>query len=101
MPKNVTDEFMQAIREMEDHLDGKVVPVRVSHVEVPPVVDVRSIRERTGLSQPQFAARYGFSVATLRDWEQGRRQPDRTARVLLTVIAKNPKAVEEALTAAE
>ena len=55
--------------------------------------DVRSLRERYGLSQPKFAALMGISVATLRNWEQGRRQPEGSARVLLRVVARHPSAV--------
>jgi putative transcriptional regulator len=71
----------------------------------PAAVDVRAIRARTGLSQPQFARRFGFSVAAVRDWEQGRRQPEAAARVLLLVIARRlaiarrPEVVDEVLAA--
>jgi putative transcriptional regulator len=66
-------------------------------LHVPKRVDVKAIRKRAGLTQPAFAARYGFSVGAVRDWEQGRRRPEASARVLLTVIDKNPRAVDEAL----
>jgi putative transcriptional regulator len=52
------------------------------------------------LSQKEFAARYGFSIDSIQNWEQGRRVPDRPARILLAVIAHDPKAVERALLAA-
>jgi putative transcriptional regulator len=57
------------------------------------VPDVKSIRRNYGLSQEQFAALLGISVATLRNWEQGRRVPEDPARVLLQVAAKHPEAV--------
>jgi putative transcriptional regulator len=69
-------------------------------VWVPEYVDVKALRARLGLSQAGFAARYGFSVAAVRDWEQGRRRPEASARVLLTVIDREPEAVERALSAA-
>ena len=69
-------------------------------VHVLPDIDVAAIRKRLGLSQAKFAERFGLSPATLRDWEQGRRRPDRTARTLLTVIDRDPEAVTRALTAA-
>jgi putative transcriptional regulator len=50
-----------------------------------------------GLSQAQFAAKFGFPPATLRNWEQGRSRPDAPTRVLLAVIAKHPEAVEDVL----
>jgi putative transcriptional regulator len=65
---------------------------------VPPP-DAKAIRKTTGLSQTDFASRFGFDVSALRDWEQGRRTPDRAARVLLAVIQYEPKAVESALAA--
>jgi putative transcriptional regulator len=50
-----------------------------------------------GLSQAQFATKFGFPPATLRNWEQGRSRPDAPTRVLLAVIAKHPEAVEDML----
>ena len=78
---------------------GEDVPVRVTMVSVErvPVVDVRSVRQKLGLSQSRFAARFGFTAATVRNWEQGRTQPDGPARVLLAVIAHHPDAVDDAL----
>lgn len=66
---------------------------------VPPVAprSIRAIRRRLGLSQKQFADRYGFSVDTIRNYEQGHRQPTGPARVLLQVIANEPDAVTRAL----
>ena len=65
---------------------------------VPPP-DAKAIRKATGLSQLEFAWRYGFDVTAVRDWEQGRRTPDRAARVLLAIIKYEPRAVERALAA--
>lgn len=70
-----------------------------ARVMVPADVDVRAVRQALGLSQEVFAARFGFALGTLRNWEQGRRQPDGPTRVLLTVIAKEPAAVARALSA--
>ncbi len=70
-------------------------------VESPPAtVDVRAIRDRTGLSQTNLARRFGFSAGAVREWEQGRRQPEAAARVLLLVIASRPEVVDEVLQAA-
>jgi putative transcriptional regulator len=73
----------------------------VPPAEVPAEVDVRAIREKLKLSQPEFAARFGFTAASVRQWEQGRRRPHGPARVLLTIIAKEPNAVRRALEAVE
>ncbi|MEI9972337.1 MAG: helix-turn-helix domain-containing protein [Ignavibacteriota bacterium] len=70
--------------------------VRVTLVHVPEV-DVRKVRTKMGLSQAQFATKFGFPPATLRNWEQGRSRPDAPTRVLLAVIAKYPEAVEDVL----
>ncbi len=78
---------------------GENVPVRVTLVRIErrPIVDVRSLRQKLGLSQSEFAARFGFMPATVKNWEQGRTQPDGPARILLAVIAFHPDAVEDAL----
>ena len=59
--------------------------------------DVQVVRAKLGASQAEFALMIGVSVATLRNWEQGRRTPDGPALALLRVAARNPKAVVEAL----
>lgn len=61
------------------------------------VPDVARIRADLGLTQQQFAARFGLPLGTIRDWEQGAHLPDRAAQILLRVIASDPKAVERAL----
>ena len=66
-------------------------------VYVPQRSDVRAVRRKLGLSQAGFAARFGVSPATVRNWEQGRRRPEGPARVLLTIIDREPQAVERAL----
>lgn len=60
-------------------------------------IDVKTIREKTGMSQQQFCSTFGISLGTLRHWEQGLRTPRGTAKVLLRVIEHNPKAIIEAL----
>jgi putative transcriptional regulator len=57
-------------------------------------IDVRALRARLGLSQAQFAARFGFGLKTVQDWEQDRRKPTGPARVLLNMIASSPRTVE-------
>jgi len=58
---------------------------------------VRIIRRALGLSQEEFAARYHIPIGTLRDWEQGRVEPDKAARAYLKVIAREPDTVRDAL----
>lgn len=69
-------------------------------VHVPEQIDVRTIRTKLGMTQEEFAARFGFSVNTLRHWEHGRRQPEGPTRAYLLVIDRAPRAVEKALRAA-
>ena len=64
---------------------------------IPPVVDVRNVRDALGLSQKDFASRFGFSVASVRNWEQGLREPEGPARLLLALIQQNPQYVEREL----
>ncbi len=61
-----------------------------------PAPDVRRLRERLGLTREQFAARYGLDIETLRNWEAGRREPDRTARSYLIAISNDPEQVGHA-----
>jgi putative transcriptional regulator len=61
------------------------------------VPQVKVMRRALGLTQEEFAARFHIPPGTLRDWEQGKSEPDSCARAYLKVIGKNPKAVEEAL----
>jgi putative transcriptional regulator len=70
--------------------------VRVTLVEAPEI-DIRKVRRSMGLSQAQFATKFGLPPATLRNWEQGRSRPDAPTRVLLAVIARHPDAVEDVL----
>jgi putative transcriptional regulator len=91
-------EFLEAMQQAADIILGKAAPARTWHP--PASVDVRAIRGKTGLSQTQFARRFGFSPAAVKEWEQGRRQPEAAARVLLLVIASRPDVVDEVLAAA-
>jgi putative transcriptional regulator len=70
--------------------EGRLAPARVI---APEAIDVAAIRKRLNLNRGKFAARFGLSVATLRDWEQNRRRPDRIAATLLRVIDDAPETV--------
>jgi putative transcriptional regulator len=73
---------------------GQLKPGRVTELQAE---DVRAIRTKLAKSQEEFALMIGVSVATLQNWEQGRRRPEGPARALLRVAAKNPQAIVEAL----
>lgn len=96
--RNGRDAVMSYLKSCVKHNDPVPVPsstVRIARV--PLTISVKRIRTRAKLSQSEFAKRYGFNVRTLQDWELGRAKPDGAVRAYLTVIAKNPDAVEEAL----
>lgn len=67
----------------------------VAHV--PQTYDVKAIRRRLKLTQAEFAARFGFDLRALQNWEQRRRRPERPARAFLRVIEREPEAVLRAL----
>jgi putative transcriptional regulator len=90
-------DLIASMEEAAAHARGEQTAARVHIIEVP---DVRAIREGLGLSQHAFASTYRIPLATLKGWEQGRRQPDATASAYLSVIARLPDAARAALLAA-
>jgi len=95
--KDVGDELVEAMREAAAIAVGEAEPAAIHHFLLPLDVDVRAVRASTGLSRAEFARRFALDPRALQDWEQGRRRPDRAARAYLTVIARRPEAVVEAL----
>lgn len=93
------NDLTRSLEQAAAHARGEIVPGL--RVHVPHEVDVAAIRKATDLSQDVFAARIGVAVGTLRNWEQGRRRPEGPARVLLALLEKNPRLVEETLGAQE
>jgi len=93
--QTVGESIIEGLQEAIAWTRGEDDDVRVTLVHVPEV-DVRAVRTSMGLSQSEFATRFGFPPATLRNWEQGRSRPDAPTRVLLAVIAKHPEAVDDA-----
>ncbi|MGD0777326.1 MAG: helix-turn-helix domain-containing protein [Candidatus Solibacter sp.] len=94
--ETVGESIIEGLKQAIAWTRGENDDVRVTLVHVPEV-DVREVRTKMGLSQAQFATKFGFPPATLRNWEQGRSRPDASTRVLLAVIAKHPEAVEDVL----
>ena len=93
---NVGREVEAALEEVVAHVRGEIdLPCRI--LDDPSAQRILAIRKRMKLSRQKFADRFGLDARALQDWEQGRRVPDRAARVLLTVIDRDPKAVERAL----
>jgi putative transcriptional regulator len=79
--RDIGAEILQGLREIKRGEIGRVINVP----------NVAKTREKTGLSQAQFAKLLGVSVRTLQDWEQGRRAPSGAARTLIAIAAKNPE----------
>jgi len=88
------EHIKQGLEEAIAHAEGDE---RGVSIHSPRAVDVRAVRAKLGMTQEQFAARFGFSTATLRHWERGDRSPRGPALVLLNVIERNPQAVIDAL----
>ena len=87
-------ELVESAEEALAIAEGRMKPARVIS---PESIDVAGIRKRLHMSQGKFAERFGLSVATVRDWEQHRRRPDRIAANLLKVIDHAPETVERAI----
>ena len=90
MKKDLFEELLESVKLGGAIMKGAMKPSRTIEF---PESEVRKIREHYGLSQDKFASLMGISVATLRNWEQGRRKPEGPARVLLMVAAKHPEAL--------
>jgi putative transcriptional regulator len=88
------DRLVASVKQAGAIRRGQLTPGRVTEFRPE---DVRAIRGKLDKSQEEFALIIGVSVATLQNWEQGRRRPEGPARALLRVAAKNPQAVAEAL----
>ena len=89
-------EIEEALGEVLAHVRGQVeLPCRI--IDDPTAERIVALRRRMKLSRRRFADRFGLDARAVQDWEQGRRVPDRAARVLLTVIDRNPDAVVSAL----
>jgi putative transcriptional regulator len=91
-------DLMNGLDEVDAFLAGQTAGYKVS---VPTEVDVKSIRKRLNMTQARFSDAFGFSLDAVKHWEGGRRTPEASARAFLTVIAKDPAAVMNALYAPE
>jgi len=96
MKKELFDRLVTSIKQAGKINRGEEAPSR--RFDVTPL-DIKKMRESLHKSQPEFASMIGVSVATLRNWEQGRRHPIGPARALLKVVSENPRAVLKALAA--
>lgn len=90
----ISSKTVKALEDVLAYESGRQHRGRVTRVTVGDV-NVKVIREELKLSQEAFAERFGFSLATLKNWEQGRREPEEAAKTLLRLIESQPKLVEK------
>ncbi len=88
------DELLESVQQMDEIVKGARAPSREFHVDA---LAVQDVRKATGLTQAAFAHSIGIEVSTLRNWEQGRREPTGPAKALLTALKNDPKNVMKAL----
>ena len=91
MKKEDFESFQRGMAQARNYIEDGAGEGFVTHSPV----DIKSVRAKTKLSQQAFAKTYGIEVAALRDWEQGRRRPDRAAQTLLSIIDKAPSVVAD------
>ena len=90
--KDVANGFKDAIAYLQGDKSRAVVTEYIV-----PDIDVKTVREKTGLTQDAFSQLFAIKIRTLQDWEQGRRRPTTQARVLLAIIDQNPQSVKRTL----
>jgi putative transcriptional regulator len=88
--------IIRGMKEAIAFADG-TADMSLYRVHIPPEIDVRAIRGRLGMTQQEFATKFGFNINTLRHWKQGRRVPEGPTRAYLMVIDREPQAVQKAL----
>jgi putative transcriptional regulator len=89
--RNIGDEILQGLIEIKEWQAGHK-KLKTTQIKTPAATDVSVIRHHLGLTQEVFATFMGVSVATLRNWEQGRREPQGSAKSLLMIAEKAPEA---------
>ncbi len=90
------DNIKAGLEEAIEFANGNTKGARIHKVEVPDI-DVQAARKKMGLSQDKFASSFGIPTSTLRNWEQGTREPRGAAKILLALINKRPDMVREVL----
>jgi putative transcriptional regulator len=85
----------QTLEHLDENADAPITPERLARMK--PIPRSKTLRRALGLTQEEFSERYGIPLGTLRDWEQGRSEPEASTRSYLKVIAKHPEMVRQAL----
>lgn len=97
MSKKAFDRIAEGLQEAAAIARGEKAPARL---HVPPELDVRAVRAKTGMSQDAFASSFGFTISQVRQWEQGRHRPLDAMRAYLMMIDRDHAAVLELLQSA-
>ncbi len=96
MEEKLFNDLLESVKQMKAIRSGKMKPSKATKLEKNEITDVR---HKLNMTQTQFATAFGISVSTLRNWEQGHRNPTGAAVTLIKVAKKHPKAVLDAVLA--
>ena len=99
MSKKAFDRIKEGALEALSFAKGEA-DARKFRVHIPDEIDTKAMRKRMHLTQEQFCQRYGFGLARVKDWEQGRSQPDEAMRAYLKIILNKPNVVKKILESA-
>jgi len=91
--RKIIDGLTEAVEFTRGRKNGAIV----REVKVPESIDVQAVRKKLKMSQKEFALRFGFTLSTVQNWEQGHRRPEGSARILLKIIDRRPDVVEKIL----
>jgi len=99
MSKRLIDAMQEAVAYAQgDPSKGRKSVHQVTPaIKVPEHINLKQLRQQLGMTQEEFSARYGFNLYTMRNWEHGRRHPDKAVLAYLYAISKNPSLIEETL----
>lgn len=89
--------IIEGLTEAVEFTRGRKNGAIVREVKVPESIDVQAVRRKLKMSQKEFALRFGFTLSTVQNWEQGHRRPEGSARILLKIIDHRPDVVEKVL----
>ncbi len=90
-------ELIEGMKNALAYAEGRPAPGTRRTVAEVPLLDVRALRKQQNLTQRAFAAMFGFSLSSVRNWEQGTRRPEKPARLLLALIERHPEMVRQTL----
>lgn len=97
MHKDDFQSIMRGLADVKAYLDGEREGFVTHAAKVPDEIDVKALRKANNMTQETFARTYGFTKSSVREWEQRRRRPDRTARIVLSMIAHEPAVLKKVL----